>query len=151
MKPPDFGRSVNPISTKGGRLCPPNNTGTPGFSDLPTALICKGSKSLMFEFLFKLAWTQGCFYICSYSKFSKAFPKELTYCLYIYSISLQDKQLNHNTADGVILTNRSLVLQGIDRTRSGGYTCQALNAVGSGQSQVIELDVKCKTFIYYTQ
>ena len=26
------------ISTKGGRLCPPNNTGTPGFSDLPTAL-----------------------------------------------------------------------------------------------------------------
>ena len=24
--------------TKGGRLCPPNSTGTPGFSDLPTAL-----------------------------------------------------------------------------------------------------------------
>ena len=38
IAPPDFGRSVNPISTKGGRLCPPNNTGTPGFSDLPTAL-----------------------------------------------------------------------------------------------------------------
>ena len=27
MAPPDFDRSVNPISTKGGRLCPPNNTG----------------------------------------------------------------------------------------------------------------------------
>ena len=26
-----------PISTKGGKLCPPNNTGTPGFSDLLTA------------------------------------------------------------------------------------------------------------------
>ena len=51
----------------------------------------------------------------------------------------------HNTAEGVILTNRSLVLQGIDRTRSGGYTCQAINAVGSGQSQAIELDVKCKS------
>ena len=44
MAPPDFGRTVNPISTKGGRLCTPNNTdtpnnnGTPGFSDLPTAL-----------------------------------------------------------------------------------------------------------------
>ena len=38
MVPPDFGRSVNPISTRGGRLCPPNNTGTPRFSDLPTAL-----------------------------------------------------------------------------------------------------------------
>ena len=32
------GRSVNPFSTKGNRLCPPKNTGTPGFSDLPTAL-----------------------------------------------------------------------------------------------------------------
>ena len=60
----------------------------------------------------------------------------------------QDKQLNHNTAEGVILTNRSLVLQGIDRTRSGGYTCQAVNAVGGGQSQVIALDVKCKAFYY---
>ena len=38
MAPPDFGRLVNPISTKGGRLCPPNNTGTPEFSDPPTAL-----------------------------------------------------------------------------------------------------------------
>ena len=38
MAPPDFGKSVNPISTRGGRLCPPNNTGTHGFSDLPTAL-----------------------------------------------------------------------------------------------------------------
>ena len=30
----------NPISTNcnGGRLCPPNNTGTPGFPDLPRAL-----------------------------------------------------------------------------------------------------------------
>ena len=38
--PPVFGRSVNPISTKGGRLCPPDNTGhPPGFSDLPTALV----------------------------------------------------------------------------------------------------------------
>ena len=35
MAPPIFGRSVNPISTKGGRLYPPNITGTPGFSDGP--------------------------------------------------------------------------------------------------------------------
>ena len=39
VPPPDFGRSVNPMSTKGGRSCPPNDTGAPGFSDLPTALI----------------------------------------------------------------------------------------------------------------
>ena len=39
VAPPDFDRLVNPISTRGGgRLCLLNNTGTPGFSDLPTAL-----------------------------------------------------------------------------------------------------------------
>ena len=38
MAPPDFGRSGNPISIRGGRLCPPNNTGTPEFTDLPIAL-----------------------------------------------------------------------------------------------------------------
>ena len=37
---PDFGRSVNPISTRGVRLCPPKNTDIPGFSALPTALLC---------------------------------------------------------------------------------------------------------------
>ena len=35
-----WGRSVNPISTRGDRLCPRITIGTPGFSDLPTALQC---------------------------------------------------------------------------------------------------------------
>ena len=47
MAPPDFGRTVNPISTKGSRLCTPNNTGTPRFSDLPTAL--RGAELLKSE------------------------------------------------------------------------------------------------------
>ena len=34
--PPDFGRSVNPISTRGDKLCPPNYYWHPGFLDLPT-------------------------------------------------------------------------------------------------------------------
>ena len=33
-----IGRSVTLISTRVGKLCPPNNNGTPGFSDFPTAL-----------------------------------------------------------------------------------------------------------------
>ena len=49
MSAPDFGRSVNPISIKGGRSCPPNNTGTPGFSDFPTALH-KYLLSITFQF-----------------------------------------------------------------------------------------------------
>ena len=38
MAPPDFGRSVNPISTMGTDYAHLITTGTPGFSDLPTAL-----------------------------------------------------------------------------------------------------------------
>ena len=38
MEPPDFGRSVNPISTRGTDNAHLITTGTPGFSDLPTAL-----------------------------------------------------------------------------------------------------------------
>ena len=37
MSSPDFDRSVNPISSRGSRICPQKNTGTPGCSDLPTA------------------------------------------------------------------------------------------------------------------
>ena len=39
MAPPDFGRSVNPISTRGTDYAHLITTGTPGFSNLPTALI----------------------------------------------------------------------------------------------------------------
>ena len=38
MAPPDFGRSFNPILTRMGRLYPQITTGTPEFSNLPTAL-----------------------------------------------------------------------------------------------------------------
>ena len=63
MAPLVFGWSVNPISTKGGRLCLPNNTGTPGFSDLPTALQakswpengqCQGNHQMIGDYLLKL-------------------------------------------------------------------------------------------------
>ena len=38
LAPLDFDRFINPISIKRGILCPPNNTGTSGFSDLLTVL-----------------------------------------------------------------------------------------------------------------
>ena len=42
MAPPDFGRPVNPILTGGGGTDYAHQiiTGTPGFSDLPMALMC---------------------------------------------------------------------------------------------------------------
>ena len=38
MAHPDFGRSLNSISSRGTDYNQLNTTGTPGFSDLPTAL-----------------------------------------------------------------------------------------------------------------
>ena len=49
MAPPDFGRSVNPISTRGTDYAHLISTGTPGFSDLPTALWSKLKKSANFD------------------------------------------------------------------------------------------------------
>ena len=45
MAHPDFGRSVNPISTRGTDYAHLITTGTPGFSDLPTARCCGGGKA----------------------------------------------------------------------------------------------------------
>ena len=51
--PPDFGRSVNPISTRGGGTdyAHLTTTGTPGFSDLPTAMLCQASGKRTTQFL----------------------------------------------------------------------------------------------------
>ena len=38
IAPQGFGRSVNPMPTKGGRLCPPNYSYPSEFSDFPMAL-----------------------------------------------------------------------------------------------------------------
>ena len=40
MAPPNFGRSVNTVSTNGGRLCPQNNTGSPRFSAFQRLSAC---------------------------------------------------------------------------------------------------------------
>ncbi len=39
IAPPVFGRSVNPISTRGDTSSPPSTTSPPGFSDLAMALL----------------------------------------------------------------------------------------------------------------
>ena len=52
--PPDFGRSVNPISTRGVRLCPPHYYVLPKFSDLLTELRLHGSNTRLTFF-----WQNG--------------------------------------------------------------------------------------------
>ncbi|XP_042231987.1 hemicentin-2-like [Homarus americanus] len=47
-----------------------------------------------------------------------------------------------NVSAGVIISNQSLVLQGVVRAQAGRYSCHAHNVVGDGSSNTLRLDVK---------
>jgi len=56
--------------------------------------------------------------------------------------NLQDKQLH--SSRGIIISNQTLVLQGISKSSHGQYFCRATNLQGSVSSNEVYLDVKCK-------
>lgn len=52
--------------------------------------------------------------------------------------------LPQNVSKGVIISNHSLVLQGVSRTTAGNYSCVGFNSEGDGTSPPFELNVMCK-------
>lgn len=63
--------------------------------------------------------------------------------------SLQGRTLNHNVGAGVIVSNHSLVLQGVGRRTAGNYTCVGFNTEGDGESLPFHLNVMCKYPLYH--
>ena len=53
--------------------------------------------------------------------------------------------MSQNLKGGVIMTNGSLVLQGLNRNASGKYNCVATNSEGPAFSNTVQLDIKCKS------
>ncbi|KAF7265534.1 hypothetical protein GWI33_021069 [Rhynchophorus ferrugineus] len=51
------------------------------------------------------------------------------------------KHLQINVPGGVIISNQSLVLQGVSRSTAGNYTCVGYNTEGDGESNAFYLNV----------
>ncbi|XP_037775489.1 uncharacterized protein LOC119572446 [Penaeus monodon] len=52
-----------------------------------------------------------------------------------------NEEVHHNTSAGVILSANSLVLQGVERSSAGTYTCSATNTQGTQRSNPVRLDI----------
>ena len=61
-----------------------------------------------------------------------------------FSLCTQGVKLRQNVREGVIMGNRSLVLQRLSTANTGLYSCEAANSVGRGRSNTVNLDIKCK-------
>ncbi|XP_044744703.1 nephrin-like isoform X3 [Coccinella septempunctata] len=63
---------------------------------------------------------------------------------WVYKVSWRHngKQLYNNAQANTIVTNQSLVLQSLTRSKSGYYTCVGHNQEGDGESNPVFLDVK---------
>ena len=75
--PPDFGGSINPISTRGDTLSPPSTTCPPGFLTLVACLIC------IWVFQNSAAWGQNLRLVHNYTLFCKTFDMffHIFFCL----------------------------------------------------------------------
>ena len=58
---------------------------------------------------------------------------------------MQGNKVQHNVSAGVIISNQTLVLQKLTRKQAGNYTCIGSNTEGDGESQSLDLLIRCET------
>lgn len=61
-----------------------------------------------------------------------------------YDACLQGQVVTQNMSSGVIVSTRSLVLQGVTRHDGGSYACVAANSRGESTSAAVQLRVQCE-------
>ncbi|XP_076289470.1 nephrin isoform X2 [Lasioglossum baleicum] len=72
---------------------------------------------------------------------------------WVYKVSWRHNgnPLYHNPATGTIISNQSLVLQSVTRSRAGIYTCIGSNQEGDGESNPLILDIKFSPVCHHGQ
>ncbi|XP_060825846.1 nephrin-like isoform X2 [Bombus pascuorum] len=72
---------------------------------------------------------------------------------WVYKVSWRHNgnPLYHNPATGTIISNQSLVLQSVTRSRAGIYTCIGSNQEGDGESNPLNLDIKFTPVCHHGQ
>ena len=63
-----------------------------------------------------------------------------------FCVVYQGRQLNHNIARGIIISNQSLVLQSVSRSSGGNYSCLGYNSEGESESDPFDLNILCKFY-----
>ena len=59
-------------------------------------------------------------------------------------LRFQGQELLPDARRGIMINERSLVIQRVDRAAAGAYVCQATNSAGTGASAEVALNVKCE-------
>ena len=56
----------------------------------------------------------------------------------------QNKTVDQDIEQGVLISGSSLVLQSVTRAQAGNYTCVASNLEGDAESNSLEIQIKCE-------
>ena len=62
----------------------------------------------------------------------------------LFLLAFQGQELLPDARRGIMINERSLVIQRVDRAAAGAYVCQATNSAGTGASAEVALNVKCE-------